>query len=28
MINNILDKGVDNISDYDRRVLSIISKGE
>ena len=28
MINNILDKGFDNISDYDRRVLSIISKSE
>jgi len=28
MINNILDKGFDNISDYDRRVLLIISKNE
>ena len=28
MVNNILDKGFDNISDYDRRVLTIISKSE
>lgn len=28
MVNNILDKGFDNISDYDRRVLSIISNTE
>ena len=28
MVNNILDKGFNNISDYDRRVLSIISKSQ
>ncbi len=28
MVNNILDKGFNGISDYDRRVLSIISNSE